>query len=465
MTIKEKARKIVPNSTTGTILFCAMLCALIVFWPAASSQQYWHRVTWHVTQEEMIPVEQVKERSEAILHQANKAFTEGSLTVEKLVEFQGQLAWLSKHSEPYGPHPRRGAYFNDMDMSGKLAGIRSDFLRGPKHFDVNWSKVLESNATWKSAAEFRPSTEESNAPQVVMRYVIRYVLSLPVAFVMLLVLLVKNERGLGQAIVEAFSLRAKLFCYPFTVPFHLLFGIDYNPDYRRQAKRFVNFVVSATAASVSLFCGGAAFAQVVKKENKKKSSPYTLQLDNRVLDPIGAPPTEFNRTTFNSHRWVFESISTITSLKSQPNWYNESGGGLKIVSDKQAVFSINGYVANASAGVRKLLLGAQYFRSSPRVVIAVPVMRFEKTVRGKTALNFVGNPIFKLAREGLRSRLAISPDLSFKKVFGGPQTWAAGLGFDVFPRKGKGDRMEMAVLHNSAGQNQVRGRYVLNFAF
>ncbi len=457
-----------PSGATLVAVLLGLVCVAIVFWPSTDpSQRYWSRVTWHVTQDQMIPVEQARDRAAAVVRQAEKMSAEGTLTPEKLLELQTELVVIETHAEQHGPHPRPGAiYVSGMSSMSALAGIRSHMLRSPAYFHADWSKRMLNNQKWLDAQAFKAKTTESNTSVVATRYALRYVLSFPFAFLMYVALLMRHGRSGVRAVVEASSFRCRILFYPVMSLVDAVTAFEFtSADYQRSLRRLVSFVGYATAASISLFCGGNVLAQTVKKDNKKKGSLYTLQLDTRIVDPTSAPPTGFNRTTFNSKQWVAETISTITSASSGPSWYNEAGGGYKVFATPRSVFSLNAYVAHASGGVRKILAGGQYFRGSPRVVIAIPVMRIEKTLRGKIAVNFAANPLFRLAREGILSRFALSPDLSWKKVWGGGQSWNVGLGFAVFPRQSKGDRVEVAVLRNSAGQSQVRGRYVLNFAF
>ena len=212
------------------------------------------------------------------------------------------------------------------------------------------------------------------------------------------------------------------------------------------------------------FFGGVASAQTVKKDEKKKNSAYTLQLDSRVIVPVEGPPLSlFNRTTLNAKSWLVESISTATpEIKS---WYNETGFGVKVVRTPNTTINLLGIVSADSAGTHKVMAGMQYFRSGPLATIAVPVIRLEKTLGGPLAFAVALNPLFRLGRQGTRNRLALSPDGNIRKTAGKPLSWTAGLGFDVFHRKGKGDRIEAALLRTSTRKWQLRGRYVVNFAF
>ena len=182
------------------------------------------------------------------------------------------------------------------------------------------------------------------------------------------------------------------------------------------------------------------------------------------MAPIEGPPASlFNRTTLNAKNWLIESISPATP--EAKSWYHETGVGGKIVRAPRTTINLMVIESVDSAGAHKVMVGAQYFRSGPLAFIAVPVIRFEKTLGGPLAFAIASNPIFRLSRQGIRNRLALSPDGLIRKTLGKPLAWTAGLGFDIFPRKGRGDRIEAALLRTSTQQWQLRGRYVVNFAF
>lgn len=457
------------RSSTVIAVILGLVCLAVFFWPPAPSQRYWHKTVWHVTQADMIPAEQAREQAQAIVRQAQQMWENGTLTPEKMLELDTQFLYIDRHNEMYGPQPRRGvAFYLPTTDQGNLAQVRRNLLTSSKYRGINWSKMMDDDPKWGEVHSFWPMEEHSNAGAVTLRYSLRYALTIPIGFLMFVVLLLGEGRSLVHAIVEAFSYRVSLLFYPLTAPFYAFDGFEYDSHHKQQARKLGRHLVRAagcvTAAAVSIFCGGNALAQVVKKPgNEKKSKGFSLQLDTRVIDPVSAAPeTLFNRTTFQTEHVAAQAITTFTPKTG--DYYSEVGGGLKLNWGHSALW-LDSYVINSSGAPRKITAGGQYFRLTPRMLIAVPDARMEIPRDGPKVLFLYANPFFRLARDGIGQRLAIVPDLQFKKVFGGPRTWSLGAGFAVFHRKGKNDRLELAAIRNSVGAWQLRSRYIVGFAF
>lgn len=450
------------------IVVLLVLCVLVVFWPSADpSRRYKSMTTYHVTQDQMIPVEQAIAEADRILEKARQLSENGGLTIKNMFALQKRMRRLTVYAEQNGPNPRLGKIFYSGLLESRLASIRDNDKQfrsiSSKEFE-RYRNFFNTDHEWLELKAFRVSTTTNNWPIVAGHRTQRYLTTIPLGIVVCVLLILKNGVPLGYALVKAFNHPFWMALYPFGIVW--TFGISYVSvrQYRQEIKRLVSWMNYVTAASVTLFCGGTASAQTPKKDDKKKNPSYTLQLDTRVIASIEGPPLSlFNRTTLNASRWLIESISTM--MPQTGGWYNEIGVGTKIVKTPQTIVSGLGIVSTDSGGTQKVMLGAQYFRASPLSVIAVPIARVEKTIDGPIAVAAAANPFFRLGREGTLSRLALSPDVFVRKTFGKPLAWAVGLGLDFFTRKGKGDRVEAALLRNSSNQWQVRGRCIFNFAF
>ena len=455
------------------VLSCAAIallaaCAIITFWPSSDpTRRYKSTTTYNVTQDQMIPAEKAGAEALKILDEGRYLSSKGELTADNMFEMQKRMKRLSVYAEQYGPHPRPGMVFWDGAAMSQLTGIRdgNPNLRNISREEFNqYRNLFNIDPEWLALDAFRASTTTDNKQAVMWHYAWRYVTTIPLGIVVCLLLMLKDGMLLGHALAKAFNHPFLMAFYPFGIVWTLIVPYVSDRQYRQEIKRLVSWMSYATAASISLFCGGTASAQTPKKDDKKKSTNYALRLDTRVIASIeGPPPTLFNRTTLNAESWLVESITTATPETGA--WYNETGVGAKIVKTPQTTVSGLGIISTDSGGTRKVMFGAQYFRASPMAMIAVPVARVEKTIDGPTAVAAAANPFFCLGREGTPSRLALSPDVFVRKTFGKPLAWTAGLGLDFFTRKGKGDRVEAALLRNSSNQWQVRGRYILNFAF
>lgn len=447
-----------------------LVCLAVFFWPPVDpSQRYWHKTVWHVTQADMIPAEQAREQAQAIVRQAQQMWENETLTPEKMLELDTQFLYIDRHNEMYGPQPRRGvAFYLPTTDQGNLAQVRRNLLTSSKYRGINWSKMMDDDPKWGEVHSFWPMEEHSNAGAVTLRYFLRYALTIPIGFLVFVVLLLGESRSLAHAIVEAFSYRVSLLFYPLTAPFYAFDGFEYDSHHKQQARKLGRHLVRAagcvTAAAVSIFCGGNALAQVVKKPgNEKKSKGFSLQLDTRVIDPVSAAPeTLFNRTTFETKHVAAQAITTFNPKKGEYSSELDLGGKVGLFGGQLWIDSAWLHSSNSPP---KVTVGGQYFRRTPRMLIAIPDARLEIPRDGSKALFLYANPFFPLARDGIGQRLAIVPDLQFKKVFGGPRTWSVGAGFAFFHRKGKNDRLELAALRNSVGAWQLRSRYIVNFAF
>lgn len=439
------------------------VCLLVILWPGT---RYESVTKYNVTQDQMIPSEKAGAEALKILDEGRELSAKGQLTIENMFEMQKRMKRLSVYAEQYGPHPRSGMVFWDGASMSQLVSIRegdANFRKISKEEFDRYRNFFNTDPEWLALERFRASKTTNNLPTVISHYIWRYILTIPFGIIICMLLLFREGTPLGHVLVKVFN-------HPFLMAFYPagVIWISASPywdlQYQQEVKRLVSWLSYAMAASISVFFGGTASAQTVKRDEKKKTAGYSLQLDTRVIAPIeGPPPTLFNRTTLNAADWVAESITTMTPETGA--WYNETGIGAKVVRTPKTTVSAIGLVSNDSAGNQKVMAGAQYFRVSPTSVIAVPVARVEKTVDGPSAVAVAANPFWRLGREGAPFRFALSPDVFVRKTFGKPLAWTAGLGFDFFTRKGKGDRVEAALLRNSLNQWQVRGRYIHNFAF
>lgn len=444
------------------------VCVLVVFWPSSDSgSRYTAETTYHVTQDQMIPAETAIAEAERIEEEARRLSENNELTVDRLFVLQKRMKRLSVYAEQYGPNPRVGFFFYNQMYMFRLVSVRDSdpgYRSISKEEHSRYRKFFETDPEWLELDSFRASTTTDNKQAVVWHYIRRYMMSIPFGIIACILLMRRDGVRLGYALVKVFNHPFLMVLYPFGILWSLAAPYVSGPQHRKEVKRLVSGVSYATAACISVFFGGAASAQTSKKDEKKKSDGFSLQLDNRVIAPVeGPPPAMFNRTTLNAKRWLVEAIST--AVPETGAWSNETGVGVKIVRTSRTTVNALGIVSNDSNGTRKLIFGGQYFRAGPTSVLAIPVARVEKTIDGKTALAAVANPLFRLSGEGIGSRWALSPDVTVRKTFGKPVFWVAGMGLDFFTRKGKADRAEVAVLKNSSRQWQVRGRYVLNFAF
>lgn len=455
------------------ILSCAAIvllvaCVLIILWPSADSKvRYTSVTTYHVTQDQMIPAERAVAESTSILEEARQLSENGGLTPDRAFAFQKRLKQLDVYAEQYGPSPRPGMiYYGQMPMLWFVNLRDSDkAFRGiSKEEHEYYKQLFYTDSEWLELDAFRASTTTDNKQAVMWHYAWQYVMTIPIGIVVCVLLMLKDGMLLGHSLAKAFNHPFLMVFYPFGIVWALIIPYVSDRQYQQEIKRLISWMSYATAASISLFCGGTASAQTLKKDEKKKSTHYTLQLDTRIIAPVeGPPPSLFNRTTLNAESWLAESISTVTPETGA--WYNETGIGVKMMKMSNTTVSGLGIVSSDSSGAQKVMVGAQYFRTSPMSVIAVPVARVEKTIGGPIAIAVAANPFFRLGRGGAPSRFALSPDVFVRKTFGKPLAWTAGLGLDFFTRKGKGDRVETALLKNSSNQWQVRGRYIHNFAF
>lgn len=461
---KQQKNSRVLGYITGSLL---TLCVLIIFWPPADpSSRYKSVTTWHVTRDQMVSADKVVAEFNQLIAQVSEFSDRGELTPERMFALQKRLKYLVTHLEQYGPDSLSGGVVMSGGLLMRLTAARDgsrQFRQYSKEESARFRSFFTTDPEYLAIEKFRASDTISNWPVVVAHYIQRFLMSIPVGVLACIFLMMRGGRKFIHALAVAFGNPIKMAVYPAGILWILL-GNQRWADYHAGMRRIVNWLSYATAASVSIFFGGVASAQTVKKDEKKKNSAYMLQLDSRIVAPIGGvPPLLFNRSTFNAKSWLVESISTATP--ETKSWYNEIGIGAKVVRTSQTTVNLVAIKSTDSSDIHKVMVGAQYFRSGPLAIIAVPVIRFEKTLDGPLAFTVAPNPIFRLGRKGVRNRLALSPDGVIRKTFGKALTWTAGLGFDVFPRKGKGDRIEAAVLRTSVGQWQLRARYVVNFAF
>ena len=463
----RRIQVVTKNRVLGYIAVAILVIYVaVIFWPPLDTSLRYKSVTiYHVTQDQMVPFEKAIAEADSIIMEARHLSAREELTPDRLFRFQKRMRWLDKHAEQYGPQPKQGRFFMGFRKMTELAGIRDSdkkFRSLSRQEVQRYRNLFTTDPEYIQIENFVASTTMSNWQIVTLRYVQRYMMTIPLGMITCFLFILRKGGSTGYA-------ASVIFGHPFWMAFYPIgilwvFGFADWEDYRKNVRRLVSWMSYATAASISIFCGGTAAAQTIKKDERKKNTNYTLQLDNRVIVPIeGPPPSVFNRTTFNASNWLVESIST--AIPRTGSWSNETGVGLKIVHKPQTTVNVLGIMSNDSKRTQKAMIGMQYFRTSPLATIAVPVARIEKTIGGSIALALATNPIFKLGRKGVQSRLAFSPDVLVRKTLGRPVVWMTGLGFDVFPRKKKGDRAEIALLRTSSQQWQIRGRYVVNFAF
>lgn len=443
-------------------------CALVLLWPSSDpTRRYKATTTYNVTQDQMIPAEQAGAEALKILDEGRHLSAKGELIVDNMFEMQKRMKRLSVYAEQYGPYPRPGMVFWDGASMSQLAAIRDgdpNFRNISREEFDRYRNLFNTDPEWLALESFSTSTTTSNLSAVTGHYVHRYIMTIPLGIIACILLMLWGGMRLGHTLSKAFNHPFLMMLYPFGIMWAIMLPYVSDRQYRQEIKRLVSWMSYATVASISVFFGGTASAQNLKKDEKKKNAGYSLQLDSRVITPVeGPPPSLFNRTTLNAQKWLVESISTTTPKTSA--WYNETGIGVKVVRTPKTTISAIGIVSSDSKGIQKIMFGAQYFRASPIGVIAIPVARTEKTIGGPTSVAVATNPFLRFGREGVRSRFALSPDVFVRKTFGKPWTWTAGLGLDFFTRKSKADRIEAALLKNSSDQWQIRGRYVLNFAF
>ncbi|MEK9158258.1 MAG: hypothetical protein AAB638_03725 [Patescibacteria group bacterium] len=392
-----------------------------------------------MTQDEMVPAEKARDEADSLVTEARQLSSVGGLTPDRLFALQKRMKWLDRHAEQYGPNPRPGmAYFATV-RSTELAGIRDSdqkFRNLDPQERKRYQDLFKTDPEFLAILNFTPSHTTSNGLEFTTRIVMRYFATIPLGVLAYMIIRFGQKRSFFSALGSVFNHPILMILYPFGVLWALV-GFGEWEDYKRGMRRSVAFLSYATAASVSIFCGGTASAQSVKKEENKKSSGYSLQLDTRVIDPVEGPPILFSRATLNTTKWFFESITTMTPKTGA--WSNEVGLGSKLIRGPRTTLVLMGIVSNDSTGTRKEMLGVQFFRPSPICSIMIPVVRVEKAEGGPIGFAFVANPFCKLGKEGVRSRVALVPDQQVRKTLGKPITWTSGLGVGVFPRKGKSD--------------------------
>lgn len=439
-----------------------VLCALIMFVPMSDPRlKYWSETVWHVTQDQMIPTEKIYEEFRQIESKALELSERGELTPELMFGFQKRLERMLVYAEQNGPNPRPGHIADGM-MRIRLSNIRDGFKafrKLPEEDIRRYQSFFDTDPEWLALKSFRASTSTG---AIWTPALLRYVLTIPLWIAVCFLLLLQMEKSPGHALGVVSGHPIWMAFYPFGLVWIFL----QNESRRESMRRVLSMLSYGLAASISIFCGGTASAQTAKKDGKKKEPSHTLQLDTRIIQTTDGPPspaTIFNRTSVGGKTWLTDSITTFTP--SSGSWYHETGYGRKVIRTARTTLSVNVMGSKDSKGVKKVMAGIEYFRSGPTYVIAIPVIRAEKTLGGPLAWSVAPNPFFRLGREGIRSRLALAPDGIIRKTLGKPLVWTAGLGFDVFLRKGKGDRVEAAVLRTSAHQWQLRGRWIHNFAY
>jgi hypothetical protein len=462
----ENTRRRYANSVIGLMA----LCAAVIFWPSSDpSERYSSVTTYHVTQAEMVPAEKAHDEANSILAKARSLSAAGELTPDRIFALQKRMDWLERHAEQYGPNPRPGQGFYSTSARFELAAIRDSdpkFRALPSEEHKRYQNMFTSDPEYQAIKRFWASETVSNEGAVAMKFLRRYTMSIPIGIIVCIFLMFWQGFALREALGYSFAHPVLLAFYPFGMIHILLMSAGFAnwDDCRRGIRRMMTWPTYAITAAVSMFCSGTAGAQTVKKEEKKKSAGYSLQIDTRFIDPVGdSPKTVFNRSTLNTDRWFAEAITTV--MPKTGVWYNESGVGPKVIHRPKTTLVAMGIVSNDSQGVRKAIAGVQFFRSFPLCSVMVPAARVEKVNNGDVGFTFVTNPFCRLGLNGLRSRLAIVPDEQIRKTIGKPATWLSGVGLGFFVRKGKPDRAEVAMLRSSTGQWQVRSRFILNLAF
>jgi len=251
------------------------LCVAIIFWPPADpSQRYKSETVWYVTQDQMVPVEKAIEEADAIIQRAHKLSKSGQLTPDALFQMQKNMKWLDKHSEQYGPNPRPGKSFLGMRAMGELAAVRDSDKKfrglGRKEHE-RYRNLFDTDQEFKKIEKFRASYSENNWPIVAWRFVFRYMATVPLGIVVSILLILQKGKPLSYALATIFSHPFKAVLYPVGILWILGFM---DEDYIKNCRRLISWLSYAMAASISVFFGGSASAQTIKKDDKKKDYRY-----------------------------------------------------------------------------------------------------------------------------------------------------------------------------------------------
>lgn len=437
-----------------------LLCALIVYPKKEEREGIW-MTTWYVSQNQLIPVEQARQERDALLALAQRLEKSGALDLDKMFSIQKQLIRLNRYAEQRGPNPRAGTGYSDNITVNMVLAIRDRLFEKVSEADRDaYSDRFDTDPELQTYNNFVPSTTTTDYVYGGKVLALRLILSIPFGLVLIISVLMLDGVSPGKAIGIMLSRPLLALSYPIGV-FAFMFG-------RRQTdlRQLTSFLVYATVSGVSLLFGGTAFAQVAKKDSgrKKETFPLILQLDARKSSPVGDPPSRFEMLRFFGHGWTGEASST--ESVSSKTWTREfSMGWMMHRPAKGHMFNLLGGFNQNSRGVTNAVLGLQYFRAGPRLSMAIPAARIEKAKGGPWGVFAVFNPIYRFGVQNGWSHVGLSPDVSVRKTQGRPAILNAGLGVNWLFQKGKGNRLETAVLRSNKGQWMARGRLILNFEF
>lgn len=452
--------------------FCFILYAAF---PGVEARKTFKTVTFNLKNEDAIPLKDVQERPKKVGDEVQNALKSGRYPAELYVAHYKEIRHLMNYQDYFTEKVQNQGSPYHIITSLPLNGVVSAFETINRNNAEEMKKrrlLMSTDPEILSLSKFSPMTEDWHPLNVVSHFAKSYYLTiLPALFMLLFLTMWDNPTKPTRAFARLIAFPERVIFWPIGMWAFLDFD---RMAYLKRTMTWFSYVTSAVFAIVG--GSGTAFAQSVKanSESKKKSQGYSLQADlrNTAFVNEGPPnPSLFNRLSFYTpKRFVLESIST--AIPRLGRWYNETGAGFFIHRTPKTWVIGDAYVSYDSTSNRQLIAGGQFFKFSPRYVVAVPVMRVEKSLtKPTTTLAFATNPLFRLSNQGRLNRLAVSPDFGIKKTFGLQKTtnplvtWNAGLGLDWFPGKANKNRVEAAVLRNHLGQWQFRARSVLNFAF
>lgn len=335
-------------------------------------------------------------------------------------------------------------------VTGLLKHIETKFMDQPDRIYQNIAAASLNNLTVHSSeyhfiAGFKAVDTDFDLARYMEWVPIHMIFYYVLSFVAYIGMMWRKNLNIVAEVVHAPFF---VFLMPVTGPLGFMIYPTQNP--KRELARAVNF--AATTLSFLMSMSGAAVAQTVKGDAKKKSGggDWSLQVDSRVSvplvgwDPDLSEPTINIRGTLGHGKKVFE---TITIGNPGDFVYNETGVGIGIGKGAYAF----GLVTNATGSKTGWAAGIQYYRNFKGWFLGLPVFRVEN---GRTFFAIV-NPDFRLTK---RVRLAV--DGSFRASEGNRPSWGLGVGI----RYTFGSRfVEPAVVAN--GGTSLRGRLVQNFAF
>lgn len=223
-------------------------------------------------------------------------------------------------------------------------------------------------------------------------------------------------------------------------------------DPARQLVRGLRFAAFALTTALG-FMPATAFAQQVKKDDgKKKSSPYTLNLDVRNTEVIGPTPNPellVKGTLITPTGWVVQS----TDVHRQNGFWATTKMAGHIAWNKSGVrVDAVGGISKNSTGAVVASAGSIVSVNRSRFVTAFPIIAFERRLdKPMNDFTFANQTLLKLGvwRAGVET--------SFKKVFNSSpvQYYVGGV---VGRNLGKKAYVEVASYRDQTGAWRIRGR-------